>query len=146
MLALSAWPASATVMYSKVHSFSIPGLPGVSAWGSYYKTGTSVSVTVCVKDTSKDIDLATAIAIASDKSYRGVGYRRGLKLGIRDFGGRSVGRPAGRDPQRWLANMYEHARADRPDHVRLGAGDCAGRLVVETGRLGRLPLMTAIFL
>ena len=70
MLALSAWPASATALHPKIHSFSIPGLPGVSAWGSYHKTGSSVSVTVCVKDTSKNIDLATAIAIASDKSYR----------------------------------------------------------------------------
>ena len=70
MLALSAWPASATALHPKIHSFSIPGLPGVSAWGSYHKTGSSVSVTVCVKDTSKNIDLATAIAIASDKSHR----------------------------------------------------------------------------
>ena len=69
MVALSALPASAAAMHPKVHSFSIPGLPGVSAWGSYYQTGKSVSVTVCVKDTAKDISLATAIAIASDKSY-----------------------------------------------------------------------------
>ena len=70
MLALGALPASASTMHPKFHSFSIPGLPGVSAWGNYYKTGSKVTVTVCVKDTAKDISLATAIAIASDKTYR----------------------------------------------------------------------------
>ena len=70
MLALSALPASATAMHPKIHSFSVPGLPGLSGWGSYYKTGTSVSVTVCVKDTAKNIRLASVIAIASDKSYQ----------------------------------------------------------------------------
>ena len=68
MLALSALPASAAT--SRVHVFSISGVYGVRAWGTYYETGMGVRVTVCVKDTARDVYGAAAVGVAFDSSYR----------------------------------------------------------------------------
>jgi hypothetical protein len=50
-LAFSALPASA--MTSQVHGFTIPGVYGVRAWGTYAGAATRVRVTVCVEDTAR---------------------------------------------------------------------------------------------
>jgi hypothetical protein len=68
MLALSALPASAAA--SRVHVFSIPGVYGVRAWGTYYQTGQGVRVTVCVKVTARSVYGAAAVGVAFDSSYR----------------------------------------------------------------------------
>ena len=68
MLALSALPASAAT--SRVHAFSIPGVYGVRAWGSYSQTGIRVRVSVCVEDTAPSVYGAAAVALAFDSSYR----------------------------------------------------------------------------
>ena len=68
MLALSALPASAAT--SRVHAFSIPGVYGVRAWGSYSQTGIRVRVSVCVEDTAPSVYGAAAVGLAFDSSYR----------------------------------------------------------------------------
>jgi hypothetical protein len=81
MLALSALPAAAAT--SRIHAFSIPGVYGVRAWGTYYQTGIRVRVTVCVVDTSRDVYGAAAAGVAfstaysrhSEVSVATVGYR-----------------------------------------------------------------------
>jgi len=67
MLALSALPASAA---TSVHVFSIPGVYGVRAWGTYYQTGIRVRVSVCVEDTAPSVYGAAAVGVAFDSSYR----------------------------------------------------------------------------
>ena len=68
MLALSALPASAAT--SRIHVFSIPGVYGVRAWGTYYQTGIRVRVSVCVEDTAPSVYGAAAVGVAFDSSYR----------------------------------------------------------------------------
>ena len=68
MLALSALPASATT--SRIHVFSIPGVYGVRAWGTYYQTGIRVRISVCVEDTATNVYGAAAVGLAFDSSYR----------------------------------------------------------------------------
>ena len=68
MLALSALPASAAT--SSAHVFSIPGVYGVRAWGTYYQTGIRVRVSVCVEDTAPSVYGAAAVGVAFDSSYR----------------------------------------------------------------------------
>jgi len=68
MLALSALPASAAT--SSIHVFSIPGVYGVRAWGTYYQTGIRVRVSVCVEDTAPSVYGAAAVGVVFDSSYR----------------------------------------------------------------------------
>jgi hypothetical protein len=68
VLAFSALPASA--MTSRVHGFSIPGVDGVRAWGTYTAAGTRVRVTVCVEDTARGVYGAAVAGLAFDSSYR----------------------------------------------------------------------------
>jgi hypothetical protein len=68
MLALGALPASAVT--SRIHEFSIPGVYGVRAWGTYYETGIRVRVSVCVEDTAPSVYGAAAVGLAFDSSYR----------------------------------------------------------------------------
>jgi hypothetical protein len=68
MLALSALPASAAT--SRIHVFSVPGVYGVRAWGTYYETGMRVRVSVCVEDTAPSVYGAAAVGLAFDSSYR----------------------------------------------------------------------------
>jgi len=65
-LGFTALPASAATAatHAKPHAFSIPDAPGVKAWGSYLKSGRTVKVTVCVKDTSRAIFGGAAIGVA----------------------------------------------------------------------------------
>ena len=68
MVALCALPASAAT--SSIHVFSIPGVYGVRAWGTYYKTGIRVRISVCVEDTAPSVYGAAAVGLAFDSSYR----------------------------------------------------------------------------
>jgi hypothetical protein len=68
MLALGA--ASASAVTSRVHVFSIPGVYGVRAWGTYYETGIGVRVSVCVEGTAPSVYGAAAVGLAFDSSYR----------------------------------------------------------------------------
>jgi hypothetical protein len=67
-LAFSTLPASA--MTSQVHGFTIPGVYGVSAWGTYAGAATRVRVTVCVEDTARGVYGAAAVGLAFDSRYR----------------------------------------------------------------------------
>jgi hypothetical protein len=67
LLGLTALPASASS--PRVHDFSVPGVPGVSAWGSYAKSGDTVSITLCVKDSSAKVSLAFVIGVAVNNSF-----------------------------------------------------------------------------
>jgi hypothetical protein len=70
LLGMTALPAfAAQAGHPAVHNFSVPGVPGVSAWGSYVKTGDKVSVTLCVKDTSAKVSLAFVIGVAMNKNF-----------------------------------------------------------------------------
>ena len=53
-----------------IHTFGIPGVYGVRAWGSYQHTGTKVRVAVCVKDVARDVYGAAAAGLAFDSGYR----------------------------------------------------------------------------
>ena len=68
MLALTALPASAST--GRIHVFSIPGVYGVRAWGTYYDTGIRVRIAVCVKDTARSVYGAAAVGLAFDSGYR----------------------------------------------------------------------------
>jgi len=68
MVALSALPASAAI--SRTHAFSIPGVYGIRAWGTYYETGMRVRVSVCVEDTAPSVYGAAVVGLAFDSSYR----------------------------------------------------------------------------
>lgn len=67
-LAFSALPAAAAT--SPIHSFGIPGVYGIRAWGAYYDTGTRVRVTVCVRVAARSVYGAVAVALAFDSGYR----------------------------------------------------------------------------
>jgi hypothetical protein len=67
-MACGTLPASAAT--SPIHAFGIPGVHGVSAWGSYQDTGTKVRVTVCVEDVAPDVYGAAAAGLAFDSGYR----------------------------------------------------------------------------
>jgi hypothetical protein len=70
LLGLTALPASAASASSpRVHAFSVPGVSGVRAWGSYAKSSGKVSITLCVKDTSAKVNLALVIGIAMNTSF-----------------------------------------------------------------------------
>lgn len=68
MIAAAALPADAAT--SHIHTFSIPGVYGVRAWGSYFDVGTKVRVTVCVKDTARSVYGAGAVGLAFTSGYR----------------------------------------------------------------------------
>jgi len=68
MLALGALPASAAT--PRVHSFAIPGVYGVHAWGSYTDIGPKVRVTVCAQDNARSVYGAGAVGLAFTAGYR----------------------------------------------------------------------------
>ena len=67
-LACGTLPASAAA--SPIHTFGIPAVYGVQAWGSYQHTGTKIRVAVCVKDVARDVYGAAAAGLAFDSGYR----------------------------------------------------------------------------
>jgi hypothetical protein len=68
MLAAGALPASAAPGH--VRAFSIPGVYGVRAWGTFDNSGTKIQVTVCVEDNSRSVYGAVAVGLAFDSGYR----------------------------------------------------------------------------
>jgi hypothetical protein len=64
LLAAGTLPAAAAT--SSVHTFGIPGVYGISAWGSYQHTGADTRVAVCVKDTARGVYGGAAAAFAYD--------------------------------------------------------------------------------
>jgi hypothetical protein len=68
LLTLGALPASAAV--SHTHRFSIPGVYGIRAWGSYTDAGPKVAITVCVEDTARSVYGAAAAGLAFGPGYR----------------------------------------------------------------------------
>jgi len=69
MLALSALPASAATATTTTHKLSFASLSGVSAWGTYARSGSHVKVHVCVEDTTKGEFAAAAVFLAYNSSY-----------------------------------------------------------------------------
>lgn len=67
VLASSALPAAAS---TRIHGFSIPGVYGVRAWGTYADSGPKVQVTVCVEVTRRGVYGAAAVGLAFDSGYR----------------------------------------------------------------------------
>jgi len=67
-LAFGALPASAATPGGM--KFSIPGVYGISAWGSYQHVTAGVRVTVCVQDTSRDVYGGAAAAAATEGAHR----------------------------------------------------------------------------
>ena|ERR1700760_3083277 len=67
-LAGGTLPASAAG--DGIHAFSIPGVSGVRAWGSYRDAGAGVRVTVCVKDVVRGVYGAAAVGLAFDSDFR----------------------------------------------------------------------------
>lgn len=61
---------SASAAASPAHMFSIPGVYGVRAWGSYLDSGARAVITICVQDTARDVYGAAAVGLAFDSAYR----------------------------------------------------------------------------
>ena len=66
-LAGGTLPASAA---GGIHAFSIPGVSGVRAWGSYRDAGARIQVTVCVKDAVRGVYGAAAVGLAFDSGFQ----------------------------------------------------------------------------
>jgi hypothetical protein len=77
MLAFGSLPAVA----STAQTFAIPGIHGISAWGTYARTGSRVRVTVCVMDIARDVYGGAAAGVAYQGGHHQtvsavvVGYR-----------------------------------------------------------------------
>ena len=69
MLALSALPASAATASTTTHKLYFPGLSGVSAWGTYTRSGSHVKVHVCAEDTTKGEFAAAAVVLSYNSNY-----------------------------------------------------------------------------
>jgi hypothetical protein len=67
-IACGTLPASAAA--SSIHTFGIPGVYGVRAWGSYQGIGSKTRVTVCVKDVARGVYGAAVAGLAFDSGYR----------------------------------------------------------------------------
>ena len=61
-------PASASA--DGIHAFSIPGVSGVRAWGSYHEAGPRVQVKICVKDVARSVYGAAAVGLAFDSGFQ----------------------------------------------------------------------------
>jgi hypothetical protein len=68
MLALGTLPAAAAA--GNARAFAIPGVHGISAWGSYVRTGATARITVCIKDTARDVYGGAAAGVAYDDKHR----------------------------------------------------------------------------
>jgi hypothetical protein len=68
ILAFGVLPASAATPDGT--KFSIPGVHGISAWGSYQHVPAGVRVTVCVQVTSRDVYGGAAAAAATEGVHR----------------------------------------------------------------------------
>lgn len=68
LLVFAALPASAAAIAA--HTFSIPGVYGIGAWGSYQHMGPRVRVTVCVRDLAPGIYGGAAAGVATQGRHR----------------------------------------------------------------------------
>jgi hypothetical protein len=68
LLVFWALPASAATRGP--HTFSIPGVHGIGAWGSYQHVGLKVRVTVCVRDLAPGVYGGAAAAVATQGGRR----------------------------------------------------------------------------
>jgi hypothetical protein len=68
LLTLGALPAAAAT--STIRTFSIPGVYGIGAWGSYQRAGQKTRITVCVKDTARGVYGGAAAGVAFDGGRR----------------------------------------------------------------------------
>jgi hypothetical protein len=79
LLTAGALPAAATS--GGVHTFSVPGVYGIEAWGSYQHAGGGLRITVCVEDNARGVYGGAAAAVAYNGKRRQttaavtVGYR-----------------------------------------------------------------------
>lgn len=65
MLGVTALPASAAPSsHPKTHTFTLPRVTGIKVWGSYYTARGKAHITVCVKETSSNVDLVSAVFTA----------------------------------------------------------------------------------
>jgi hypothetical protein len=67
-LAGGTLPASAAA--DGIHSFRIPAVSGVRAWGSYRDAGATVRVTICVKDVVRGVYGVAAVGLAFDSGFQ----------------------------------------------------------------------------
>lgn len=82
MLGVTALPASATpAAHPKTHTFTMPAVTGLKAWGTYYTAGGKAHITECVKETRSNVDLASAILTAMNASIT-----RHQSLAVQIFG------------------------------------------------------------
>ena len=70
LLAAGTLPAAAAT--GLVHPFGIPGVYGISAWGSYQRASAATRVTVCVEDTARGVYGGAAAAFDSGKPHQTV--------------------------------------------------------------------------
>jgi hypothetical protein len=64
LFSAAALPAAAAT--SAVRTFSIPGVYGIGAWGSYQHIGAKTRITVCVEDMARGVYGGAAAAVAYD--------------------------------------------------------------------------------
>ena len=78
VLGAGALPANATatsthssgVRAGEVHSFSIPGVYGIGAWGNYTRLGPTVRITVCLTVNARGVYGGAAAGIAYNGPHR----------------------------------------------------------------------------
>jgi hypothetical protein len=68
--ALMFWALPASAATGGAHTFSIPGVYGIGAWGSYQRVGPRVRVTVCVRDLAPGIYGGAAAAVTTNGRRR----------------------------------------------------------------------------
>jgi len=84
MLALSALPVSAATMQSSTHKISFPGMHGISAWGTYTKSGSKVRIKVCAEDTARGNFAVGAVALAYNSSNTKNGELGAVAIGYHE--------------------------------------------------------------
>jgi hypothetical protein len=55
---------AAPASHPKVHTFTLPAVTGVKAWGSYSFAGGKAHITLCAKETASDVDMAIVVGTA----------------------------------------------------------------------------------
>jgi hypothetical protein len=93
MLALSALPASAATLQSSNHKISFPGLHGISAWGTYTKSGSKVRIKVCAEDTDHGRFAVGAVTLAYNSSNTKHGELGAVAIGYHETVCRSESLP-----------------------------------------------------
>lgn len=67
ILGLTAFPASASAAsHPKVHSFTMPSVTGIKAWGTYTFAKGKVSIKLCVREITSNVDYALVVGTATN--------------------------------------------------------------------------------